>query len=244
VQIKGLGELKAIVTSAVRSRQAIRLRGRSFLAFVLAPEPPIVDWLAELDSWIERSPGFFAAKPVVLDLSGVTLDKSEFTGLIADLQARAIRITGVEHADPGWLGLGLPPPMSGGRPASIIEAFEPSASPKSAGANSPSFLHDGPVRSGQSVIFPNGDVTIVGSVASGAEIVAGGSIHVYGTLRGRAIAGSSGNAQARIFCNKIEAELVAIDGLYRTAESIEANLRGRRVQVWLVGDVVMIGALE
>jgi septum site-determining protein MinC len=207
-----------------------------------------VDWLAELDSWIERSPGFFAAKPVVLDLSGIPINKGEFTGLIADLQARAIRITGVEHADPSWLGLGLPPPMSGGRPASIIEAFESSESPKSAAAtpptHSPSFLHDGPVRSGQSVFFPSGDVTIVGSVASGAEIVAGGSIHVYGTLRGRAIAGSSGNPKARIFCNKIEAELVAIDGLYRTAESIEANLRGRRVQVWLVGDVVMIGALE
>jgi septum site-determining protein MinC len=234
------------VTSAVRTRQAIRLRGRSFLAFVLAPEPPIVDWLAELDSWIERSPGFFSAKPVVLDLSGVTLNKSEFTGLIADLQARAIRITGVEHADPSWLGLGLPPPMSGGRPANIIEAFEQPTSAKSPVALShpPSLLHDGPVRSGQSLIFPSGDVTVVGSVASGAEIIAGGSIHVYGTLRGRAIAGSSGNAQARIFCNKIEAELVAIDGLYRTADSIEANLRGRRVQVWLVGDVVVIGALE
>jgi septum site-determining protein MinC len=234
------------VTSAVRSRQAIRLRGRSFLAFVLAPEPPLVDWLAELDSWIERSPGFFTAKPVVLDLSGLTLNKREFTGLIANLQARAIRITGVEHADPSWLGLGLPPPMSGGRPANILDAFEQPTSSKSAAAPPPpsAYLHDGPVRSGQSLIFPSGDITIVGSVASGAEIVAGGSIHVYGTLRGRAIAGSSGNASARIFCNRIEAELVAIDGLYRTADSIEANLRGRRAQVWLVGDVVMIGALE
>jgi septum site-determining protein MinC len=231
------------VTSAVRSRQAIRLRGRSFIAFVLVPEPPLADWLAELDSWTERSPGFFAAKPVVLDLSGLSLNKSEFADLIADLQSRGIRITGVEHADPSWLGLGLPPSMGGGRPANIIDAPE-SLSPKAQASQPTSLLHDGPIRSGQSLIFPNGDVTIVGSVASGAEIVAGGSIHIYGTLRGRAIAGSSGNAAARIFCNRIEAELIAIDGLYRTADSIDSNLRGRAAQAWLVGDAVMIAALE
>ncbi len=80
-------------------------------------------------------------------------------------------------------------------------------------------LLDKPIRSGQSIFFPDGDVTVLGSVGSGAELVAGGSIHVYGTLRGRAMAGSNGNSRARIFCNKIEAELVAIDGLYRTADS-------------------------
>jgi len=71
------------------------------------------------------------------------------------------------------------------------------------------------VRSGQSVIFPEGDVTVLGSVGSGAEIVAGGSIHIYGTLRGRAMAGVNGNPAARIYCQKIEAELLAIDGYYR-----------------------------
>ena len=75
--------------------------------------------------------------------------------------------------------------------------------------------------------FPDGDVSVLGSVASGAEVVAGGSIHIYGTLRGRAMAGSMGNPRARIFCQKIEAELVAINGYYRTAEEINAKLRGR-----------------
>ena len=100
-----------------------------------------------------------------------------------------------------------------------------------------------PVRSGQSVIFPEGDVTIVGSVASGAEIVAGGSIHVYGTLRGRAMAGTMGNATARIFCRKLEAELIAIDGFYKTAEDMEPGLRGRAVQIWLEGDKIVAGTL-
>jgi septum site-determining protein MinC len=85
-------------------------------------------------------------------------------------------------------------------------------------------------------------VTVVGSVASGAEVIAGGSIHIYGSLRGRAMAGSTGNARARIFCRKIEAELLAIDGLYKTADDIDASLRRRPVQAWLEGDALMMAA--
>jgi septum site-determining protein MinC len=110
-------------------------------------------------------------------------------------------------------------------------------------AGTRSLLVDEPVRSGQSVIFPEGDVTVVGSVASGAEVIAGGSIHIYGTLRGRAIAGSNGNADARIFCGKLEAELVAIDGLYRMAEDMGSEFRGRAVQTWLEGDAIKMAAL-
>jgi septum site-determining protein MinC len=212
------------------------------LAFVLVPEPPIPDWLAEFDSWIGRSPGFFATKPVVLDLSASKLTKAALSILVNELQARAIRIIGVENADPSCLGLGLPPLLSGGRSINIgeTETGADSATPPPPAPEPTFFLHEGPVRSGQSLYFPNGDVTVIGSVASGAEIVAGGSIHIYGALRGRAIAGSSGNARARIFCNKIEAELIAIDGLYRTAEGIEPHLRGRPIQAWLAGDAVMI----
>ena len=67
------------------------------------------------------------------------------------------------------------------------------------------------MRSGQSVVFMEGDITVLGSVGSGAEIIAGGSIHVYGALRGRALAGATGDARARIFCHSVEAELLAID---------------------------------
>jgi septum site-determining protein MinC len=102
---------------------------------------------------------------------------------------------------------------------------------------------ESPVRSGQS-IFSEGDVTVLGSVGSGAEIVAGGSIHVYGTLRGRAMAGFSGNSTARIFCQKIEAELLAIDGYYQTAEEIDVALRNRPAQAWLEGDIMKIAPLN
>ncbi len=100
------------------------------------------------------------------------------------------------------------------------------------------------MRSGQAIFFPNGDVTVLGSVASGAEIVAGGSIHVYGTLRGRAMAGVSGdNKRARIFCSKIEAELLAIGGYYRTIDDLDEKLCARPAQAWLDGETLMISAL-
>jgi septum site-determining protein MinC len=118
--------------------------------------------------------------------------------------------------------------------ASAIAAVTPSAL-----ALPNSLLLDKSIRSGQSIVHAEGDVVIVGSVASGAEIVAGGSIHVYGPLRGRAIAGSR-NARARIFCRKLEAELLSIDGLYMVADDMPAHLRGKQVQVWLDGDSMIM----
>ena len=95
-----------------------------------------------------------------------------------------------------------------------------------------------------SIVFAEGDVTVLGSVGSGAEIVAGGSIHVYGTLRGRAMAGINGNSAARIFCQRIEAELLAIDGYYQTADDISDSLRNRPAQAWLEGEMLRITPLN
>jgi len=119
-----------------------------------------------------------------------------------------------------------------------IEPKKLEAKPKPA-----SLLIESKVRSGQSIIS-EGDVTVLGSVGSGAEIVAGGSIHVYGALRGRAMAGFNGNAAARIFCQKIEAELLAIDGYYKTAEEIDATLRNHPAQAWLEGNIMKITPLN
>jgi septum site-determining protein MinC len=91
------------------------------------------------------------------------------------------------------------------------------------------------VRSGQVIDFPGGDVVVIGAVGSGAEIVAGGSIHVYGTVRGRALAGAGGDRTARIFCRGFQAELLSIAGMYRLAENIDQSLRGRSVQARLDG---------
>jgi septum site-determining protein MinC len=227
--------------SAAPSRQLVSMRGRSYVAFVFCPVVPIVGWLGEVDATLARSPGFFAGKPVVLDLSAVDLSQSAIAHLLASLEQRSIRILGIEGVDESHLAAGMPPLVSGGRNC-MLKQSEPQkseAKPKPA-----SLLLDSPVRSGQSVFFSEGDVTVLGSVGSGAEIVAGGSIHVYGTLRGRAMAGVNGNSAARIFCQKIEAELLAIDGYYQTAEDIDATLRNRPAQAWLEGDIMKITALN
>jgi len=236
----------------------IRLKGRSFLALSLAPELPFEDWLVGLDDLAARSAGFFLRRPVVLDVSGLDINKADLRKLIDDLGQRNVRIMGVEGARPSLLGPDMPPAMSDGRPAGDFEppaeadldktqaapAVEPVSSVPPTATQAPaSLMITQPVRSGQSLFFPEGDVTIVGSVASGAEVVAGGSIHVYGTLRGRAMAGTTGHGSARIFCTKLEAELIAIDGFYLTAEDMEPDLRGRAVQAWLEGRALKTGIL-
>ncbi len=230
------------MSSASRTRPFVRVRGRSFIALVLVPEPPLDDWLGGLDAQMQRSPAYFAGKPVVADLTALAAVPELVAGLIEALAARGIRLVGIEGLEPNAVGVELPPLLAGGRTvADGIAASEPEAPPP---AEPASLLLDQPVRSGQSVVFPRGDVTVVGSVGSGAEVVAGGSIHVYGTLRGRAVAGMSGNAQARIFCRRLEAELLAIDGLYRTADDIEPGLRGKPAQAWLSGDSMVVAGLD
>ena len=227
------------------------------MAFVLTPEDAATEWLAELDAWIARSPGFFAGRAVVLDLSAMTPASDAIAQLIASLEQRGIRVMGLEGADASALGPELPPLLSGGRSSTTTDtavvapathasaAFPIAEKPTSALPKLPtSLVLDSPVRSGQSIVFTEGDVTVLGSVGSGAEIVAGGSVHVYGTLRGRAMAGATGNPRARIFCHKIEAELLAIDGYYRTADEIDDQLRSRPVQAWLDGNTMMITALN
>ncbi|MEK9280178.1 MULTISPECIES: septum site-determining protein MinC [unclassified Bradyrhizobium] len=229
-----------MTAAAKPQRQMVRLRGRSYVAFVFVPTVPIQDWLQEIDATITRSPGFFAGRPVVIDLSSVDLSQSGISHLLASLQDRNIRVLGIEGVEEARLTPAMPPLLTGGRHCVI----EPTAPKKPETKQPTSLLLDHPVRSGQTVIFPEGDITILGSVGSGAEVVAGGSIHVYGALRGRAMAGVNGHTSARIYCQKIEAELLAIDGFYQTADDIDAALRGKPAQAWLQGNTMRITALN
>lgn len=235
------------MSGVARAQRSMRFRGRSYMAFVLTPEPPLADWLSELDTWIKNSAGYFVGRPVVVSLANVALSGSGIAHLVSELCGRDIRIMGLEGVDAAVLPPGLPPVLKGGRAVSNLEpvAAAPRPEPAQPQAKEPaSLVLDEPVRSGQLVCFPEGDVTVVGSIASGAEVVAGGSIHVYGALRGRALAGTSGNGRARIFCSRIEAELLAIDGYYRTADELDPALHGRRAQAWLEGDGLKIAALD
>jgi septum site-determining protein MinC len=227
------------------------LRGRSYMAFALSPLPPIAEWFEELDAWLRGASGFFDGRPVVLDLSGVTLTNSAITHLLSELGNRGIRIMGLEGIAADKLGPNLPPLVSGGRPAPVeVVNARATPAPESARTSaqpertSTSLLVETPVRSGQAIFHPDGDVTVLGSVGSGAEVMAGGSIHVYGTLRGRAMAGTSGDRKARIYCQRLQAELLAIDGYYRTAEHLDVKLRSKPVQAWLTDETLNIAEID
>jgi septum site-determining protein MinC len=214
----------------------VRFWNRSFMALVVAPEFPMADWFAALDRQLADAPGFFRGRPVVVDLSAAAEDGPAAAAILLDgLEARNLRLVGVEGVDPWMLAHTPWARLATGLAGRDLAAEAPAPPdlpvPPALAAAPGVLLVDRPVRSGQSIVFEAGDVTIVGSVASGAEVIAGGSIHVYGSLRGRAIAGLRAGGGARIFCRRLEAELVGIDRLYRTAEHWGTTLHGRAAQV-------------
>ncbi len=234
----------------------IRIRGRSFMAFVVLPEAPLVPWLAVLRGQIDKAPGFFNARPVIVDFAHLSPGTEGVATLLTDIEALGITVIDVENIGEIPCAAPFRRHLLGGRPTGAVE-IKPTVrpTPEAAGAAAdapaagslpvepgatPGLIVEDHVRSGQSVLFPKGDVTVLGSVSSGAEILAGGSIHIYGALRGRALAGAQGFARARIFCRKLEAELVSIDGFYMTAEDMPAEMRGAAVQISLEGGRITI----
>jgi len=243
------------VTTETSSLPAIVIRGRSFMALIVSPELPLENWFETLDQQMQRSAGFFADRPVIANLAAALGAEESAEAILDALDERSLRVVGIEGIDPAllagtrWERL---PKLSQGRDASrearsdrpvTIPENPPPASSPAIPPPATSLLIDRPVRSGQSIIFEDGDITVIGSVASGAEIIAGGSVHVYGALRGRAIAGLRAGAAARIFCQKLAAELVAIDGLYYTPEHWGEGLHGRAVQIRLDQGALKLSAL-
>ena len=222
--------------------RALAFRGRAFKAMALKPEAPLADWLADLDAALKRSPTLFDGRAIILDLGALRPDHEALQALVADLLGRRVRILGFEGVES--IAAGLPPLLVGGRPASNLDL--PDLAPPTVPAEpvSTSITIEGSVRSGQTVVHPTGDVTVMGSVSSGAEILAGGSIHIYGALRGRAIAGAARNPRARIYCRKFQPELLGIDRLVRTAEDIGTQLQGKPAQIWLDGGAIRMASLD
>ena len=241
--------------------QTLKFRAQSLLAYVLEPAQPLTDWFSALDAWLARSPTFFIARPVILDMGALAISLKEYRELLSDLARRHIRVMAAENVGRGLVGPHLPPALTGGR---TIDAPEPQEDAATAREDTPalreedsarasdqpaperteSLIVDGNVRSGQAIVHPQGDVTIIGRVASGAEIVAGGSVHVYGALQGRVIAGISGSRSARIFCSEARAELLCIGGAYVTAENTNSEMEGRSVEARLEGDELKLRILS
>lgn len=100
----------------------------------------------------------------------------------------------------------------------------------------PSLMQHQPVRSGQRIYARHSDLVVTSMVGAGAEVIADGCVHIYGTLRGRAMAGARGEVTARLFCQEFHAELVSIAGVFRVFETLPPELAGQPVQAWLDGD--------
>ncbi|MCS6877155.1 MAG: septum site-determining protein MinC [Geminicoccaceae bacterium] len=212
---------------------------------LLAPTDP--EFLPLLRDKVAHSPDFFRDAPLVLDLAPVAdTPPIDLAAFVAELRRMRLFPIGVQNATPPWqeaarsAGLALfGAGGSGSFPDRAAGARARPAPP--AGRRGAGLVITEPVRGGQQVCCPEGDLVVLAPVGHGAELVAAGHIHVYGPLRGRAFAGVDGDARAMIFCDQLEAELVAIAGVYLVAEDIDPRLRGRRVRVWSEGErLVMV----
>ncbi len=233
------------MNAPVGKNTAIPFGARSLLAFVLEPQLPLADWLKGIDGWLERSPNFFSTKPIILQMAGVEITLKEYRDLLGQLARRHIRVMAVENTSRALVGPHLPPVVAGGRvvdldklqetPAEVAEKVEPAAPVAPTPMRAEGLFHEGALRSGQRIVHLEGDVTVLGRVASGAEIVAGGSVHVYGAMQGRAFAGVTGPENARIFCREARAEFLCIGEAFVTAEDMDPKMEGKPVEASLDG---------
>ncbi|MFG6177492.1 septum site-determining protein MinC [Halomonas sp. THAF12] len=212
----------------------------------------------QLAGKLSQSPAFFQHTPVVLSVERLDEPHLALERICAVCRAHKLLPVAVRGgADPvkqsSWaLGLGWFPPQEAARPRTLesVPTPEDEAPPEAAAVEEDQPLPGtggrifrGTVRSGQQITAPDGDLVVVGAVNAGAEVLAGGSIHVYGALRGRALAGIHGNARAGIFCRELRAELLSVAGNYKRLEDIDPRLLGTPVQVRLDDDQLGITSL-
>jgi septum site-determining protein MinC len=226
-------ELKGRMLSTTR----VRARSQDFAAMS-----------AQLARMAEQMPTAVRGMPVILE-SDAAIDLGAFIATVRDIGMQPIGVSGEHLAEAArsW-GLAVLPLDSGqrGARASPPAAAEAPAAPVVAAAPAPrsTRLVSDPVRGGQQIYVPDGDLVITHQVGAGAKVAADGCIHIYGRLAGRAIAGAQGDTAARIFCRRFEPELVAIAGVYAVAEQLQGEAVGKPAQVWLDGGKLRVAVLS
>ena len=239
----------AVAVSA--ATRPLQVRGRFFTAVVLRVAGAADEAFYEaLDSLMRQAPHFFVNAPLVLDLEQAVglQSRGDFVAMLRELRARNLTAIGIQNATAQQSveasGAGLIA-LQGGRDAPMERDARPvPPAPKMPEPAAATLLVTEPVRSGQRIFADRGDLVVVASVGSGAEIIAHGNIHVYGPLRGRALAGVNGDTTARIFCQSLEAELIAIAGLYQTSDDLGAAVVKQRVQAFLQDETLCIEPLR
>ncbi|GAB6047868.1 septum site-determining protein MinC [Methyloparacoccus murrellii] len=240
---------------ATHSTAAVELKSGSITLPILKVH---TSDLAEVDLQLAqklgKAPEFFRHAPIIVDLGDLSASQKlelDFIALLGMLQEHALVPVGMRGGTADQQKAAQAEKIAvlaevRAEPAPAAEAKAPERRrvpppPRPAAASTK--VIDQPVRSGQRVYASGGDLIVLAQVSPGAEIMADGNIHVYGPLKGRALAGVQGNLEARIFCSDLQAQLVAIGGHYRTSENEEDALRGKLVQIYLQDDALVIAPL-
>ena len=228
-----------------------QLKGSMLAITVLEVVRNDLDCLDEqLAAKVEQAPDFFNNTPLVLALDKLPADDADvdLAALIALCRKHGLRTLAVRAAQPAYISaaerLDMPVlPPSGARERKVDLASKAPAKPAEP-VYRPTRVVTTPIRGGQQVYAQGGDLIVLAAVSPGAELLADGNIHVYGPLRGRALAGIKGDANARIFCQQLAAEMVSIAGQYKVAEDLRREpLWAEAVQIRLAGDVLNITRL-
>jgi septum site-determining protein MinC len=199
---------------------------------------------AGLSAKIAEAPQFFRSMPLVVDVAALAAQNASlnFALLLGTLRGKGLVPVGLSGGNEALNE------MATGMELAILSNGAPRREPPTGKRSTPARQRKGrlisqPVRSGQRVYAADGDLTLLGPVSSGAEVFADGNVHVYGSLRGRALAGIQGDRKARIFCSHLDAELVSVAGIYSVSEDIDPGLRGRPAQIYLDDRRLRIEAL-
>jgi len=215
---------------------------------------------ADLAERLADDPGFFDNDPVLIDLAPVreAPEPIDFAAVAALLRQHRTLPVAVRGGNPAQMeaahAVGLvaapeAPPARAEAHAEVREVIREVEVVREVPVEVPvagpaTVVIDKPLRSGQQVYARGADLVVMAVVSFGAEVIADGNIHVYAPLRGRAIAGARGNAEARIFSTCLEPQLVSIAGIYRTTETeLPASVRGKPAQVRLDGEKLLIEPL-
>ncbi|PSJ47904.1 septum site-determining protein MinC [Zobellella endophytica] len=215
------------------AERGIELKGSSFtLSVVHITDTDVARVKQQLAEKIAQAPEFFRAAPLVINIEKLAAapDFIALAGALRELELVPVGVCGIkdDHTRSAVRAAGFAV-MTAGK----VPAQEPPASL----LNQPGTkVHMGPVRSGQQIYAPSGSLVILGPVSNGAEVLADDSIHVYGQLRGRAVAGVKGNESARIYCQQLMAELVSVAGHYQLSDGLEGSNWEQAVSISLAGE--------
>ncbi len=190
----------------------------------------------QLEEKVQKNTNFFKHMPVIIDLQKIYSqdDDINFEEINALLRKNGLVPVGIINANPKQVAAATQAGLG------ILPNTRTSSVPKTPIRKEKSKIITQPVRSGQQIYAKNCDLIILTSVSNGAEVLADGNIHIYGTLRGRAIAGATGDKEARIFCHRLEAELVSIAGYYKLQENLTDYDSSTSTQVFLEKEQLVV----